>query len=434
LFIEPRFTIEMSQVQDVILVIMYFAIAIFTGNLTARLRTKERQAQYNAERTMALYTLAHETATAVNMDDVLHTAVTQIGRVFDASIAILLPKEGKLDAQPHPASTLTFDEKDASVAAWVFANNKPAGKFTDMLPLASATYLPLRTPSRTVGVIGICTNDSQRYAYDQEVMLETFVTQVALTVERELLDEAGEQSMMMRESERLYTTLLNSISHELRTPIATIAGAASSLNDPATAAQPDVRAAMTQDIRDAADRLNRLVENLLDMSRLESGRLQLKREWCDLREIVAIAVTRFETCMTPRALTITHEPDLPLVEVDFVLLEQVIVNLLDNICHYTPPDTAVQIETRRRDSAVEIIVSDAGTGIPAEELNRIFDKFYRVPGTATGGTGLGLSICRGLVEAHGGTLAAANRLEGGARFTIRLPTNGAPPPVHEASL
>jgi two-component system sensor histidine kinase KdpD len=187
-------------------------------------------------------------------------------------------------------------------------------------------------------------------------------------------------------------------------------------------------------IQGAADRLNRLVENLLDMSRLESGRLRLKRDWCDISEIIGVTVKRFDYCFLDRPLTMLIAPRLPLVQVDFVLIEQVLVNLLDNACSYTPENTRITIEARQHEKWAEIIISDTGRGIPEADLERIFDKFYRVPGTATGGTGLGLSISRGLIEAHDGTLTAENQPEGGVRFVIRLPINTAPPPVKEANL
>jgi two-component system sensor histidine kinase KdpD len=432
LFIEPRLTFTITHLQDVILFILYFAIAIFTGNLTARIRAQERQTRYNAERTSALYTLAHETATAVNMDDVLKTAVTQIGAVFDATVVVILGRENQLLRQPHPSSTLSLSDKEYSVAQWVYERGKLAGRFTETLSQASAQYHPLQTPTRTVGVIGIRTRRDERLSFDQEVLLTTFISQIALAIEREMLDEAAEQTAMLRESERLYTTLLNSISHELRTPIATIKGAASSLAVSVAGASETARAELTKDIQSSADRLNRLVENLLDMSRLESGRLQLKREWCDLNDLIGVAVKQLDECASRHPIHIQTEPDLPLIQLDFVLMEQVIINLLDNACHYTPDGTAITIAAHVRAKNVEITVTDKGKGIPPDLIERIFDKFYRLPGTASGGTGLGLSISRGLVEAHGGRLTAENLAEGGARLTIRLPLNGSPPPVQEA--
>ncbi|MBZ0318090.1 MAG: sensor histidine kinase KdpD [Anaerolineae bacterium] len=430
LFINPRFTLEIYKVEDSILFALYFAIAIFTGNLTARLRTQERQARNNADRTVALYALAREIAGAVNMDDVLQTGVTQLGQVFDAQVAILLAEQKKLAPQPYPSSTLTLDDKEYSVGLWAFENGKPAGRFTDTLPLATVQFIPLNTPTRTVGVIGIRTRQQERLSFDQEALLETFINQIALVIERELLDEAAEQSAMLKESERLYTTLLNSISHELRTPIATIKGASSSLL--ATDANGEARLELTKDIQSAADRLNRLVENLLDMSRLESGRLQLKQEWCDISDLIGVAVKSIDYCNSSHPIQLHVQPDLPLVEADFVLMEQVIVNLLDNACSYTPPGTPITIEAKTNNQYLEVTVSDAGKGIPPDSIERIFEKFYRLPGTPTGGTGLGLSISRGLTEAHGGTLTAENLREGGARFTLRLPLNSSPPPVQEA--
>jgi two-component system, OmpR family, sensor histidine kinase KdpD len=433
LFIEPRLTFGISNIEDVILFFLYFVVAIFTGNLTARIRAQEQQARHNAERTMALYTLAHETAAAVTMDDLLRTAVTQVGRIFDAEVAILLPRAGKLLGQAHPCSTLPMEEKDFGVASWVFENGRPAGRFTDSLPLASAQFLPLLTTGRTVGVLGIRTRADKRLAIDQEVLLETFANQIALVIERELLDEAQQQTILLRESERLYTTLLNSISHELRTPLATISGAASILLDPQTGANHDTRTALLQDIRGAAERLNRLVENLLDMSRLDAGRLQLKLDWCDVSDVIGVAVKRLESDLMGHPLTIQVAPGLPLVQMDFGLIEQVLVNLLDNACTYTPVGTPILITARLDGGALLLMVTDHGPGIAPKDLARIFDKFYRAPGAASGGTGLGLSICRGLVEAHGGTLTADNMPGGGLRFIIRLPA-GSPPPVREAKV
>ncbi|MBE7512716.1 MAG: sensor histidine kinase KdpD [Anaerolineales bacterium] len=434
LFIEPRFTFIISQQQDVLLVSLYFIIALFAGNMTARLRLQERQARYNAERTMALYALAHETATAVNMADVLRTAIDQIGRVFTAEVAILLPEGGILPRTPHPLSTLPIDDKEFGVALWSFEKGKPAGRFTDTLPFSSAVYMPLRTPNRTVGVIGIRTRQTDRLSFDQEVLLETFISQVALVVERELLDEAAAQAAMLQESERLYTTLLNSISHELRTPLATISGAASGLSDPQTSHNEHAHSTLINDIQEAADRLNHLVENLLDMSRLDSGKLHLKREWCDLNEVIGVALQRMARRLARHPLTLKLSPTLPLIQLDFVLMEQVFVNLLNNLCNYTPEGTAADITTSIDGSALLTTLRDYGRGVPEGALGKLFEKFYRVPGTATGGSGLGLSISQGIVEAHEGTLTARNATMGGLELTIRLPLGGDAPPVREAAL
>ena len=433
LFIEPRFTLQISEAQDVILFFLYFAIAIFVGNMTARLRSQERLASNNAERTSALYALAHETATAVNMNDVLRVAVTQIGGAFDAEVAILLAQGPELSREPHPASTLAIDDKGYSVAVWCFENGRVAGHFTDTLPLADAQFLPLHTPDRTVGVLGLRTRGGA-LPFSESLLLETFASQIALSIERELLDEAAEQTTMLQESERLFTTLLNSISHELRTPIATITGAASSLLDPQMGGHAPTRTQLAADIQDAGNRLNRLVANLLDMSRLESGQLRLKLEWCDLGDVVGVAVERLDHCLGGRPVAIGQAAAVPLVRLDFVLMEQVFVNLLDNACAYTPPGSPIDIAIDHVGRSVIVTITDHGPGLSADDLDHVFDKFYRSADAATGGTGLGLSICRGLVEAHGGTLTANNAPGAGARFTVRLPADAAPPPVRESTL
>ncbi len=434
LFIPPRYTFAISEAEDLLLFGLYFLLALFTGNLTARIRTQEKQARFNADRSMALYKLAHETSAAASLDDVLHTAVTQVGQVFAADIVILLPDSVSRLGQPHASSTLLLDEKEFAVATWVFDHGRPAGRFTDSLPSSNATYLPLLASGKTVGVLGIRTSQSHPLLVEQETLLETFTNQIALVIQREVLDEAAQQAALLGESERLYTTLLNSISHELRTPLATITGAASTLIDPQTQTNPIACHELTSEIQSAAERLNRLVENLLDMSRLDSGRVQLKLEWCDVSDVVSVALKRLAVDLAQRTVRIDYPPKLPLIQMDFVLMEQVLVNLIDNACSYTPAGSQLVIAAKVEDAHLLLSVSDAGPGVASAELERIFDKFYRIPGTATGGTGLGLSICRGLVEAHGGTLRAEPITSGGTRFAIRLPMRSYPPPVEEAKL
>lgn len=433
LFMEPQFTFAINRIQDVILFFLYFGIAAIAGNLTARIREQEKIARANADRTMAVYTLARETTRAIDMDGVLRIAVEQISSLFDADVAIILTEGNILRSSPHPTSALQLSEKEFSVAFWAFENGKPAGMFTDTLPMSEAHYIPLLTPNRTVGVLGIKLHKKETFSTDLQMLLETFVSQVALMIEREMLDEAAEQAAMLQKSEHLYNTLLNSISHELRTPIAAITGAASSLSAQSTLVDPTKRNLLIQDIRDSAERLNRLVENLLDMSRLASGRLALKLEWCDAGDVIGVAVKHMEKRLGKRSVTIQHNPDTPLVQMDFVLMDQVLSNLLDNACAYTPDNTPIDIASHARPGQLVISVTDYGPGVPETDLERIFEKFYRLPGSASGGTGLGLSVCRGIVETHGGQLIAENVPGAGARFSIVLPAT-APPPVKEAAV
>lgn len=429
LFIEPRLTLHVSRPQDILLLVLYFAIALFTGNLTARIRRHERQARRNAERTMALYTLAHEVASAVDMDAVLLTAVREISRVFHAEVGIVIAGDDGLQLQP--CSTLPMDDHELSVAKWAYDSGKPAGRYTETLPSATAIHLPLNTGQSTVGVLAVRTLSNRSLSFDQMGLLETFSNQLAVVVEREILDQQLERAEMARESERLYSALLNSISHELRTPIATIMGASASLGDLPPGADA-LRRTLVGDVQQAGQRLNRLVANLLDMSRLESGRLQIKREWCDIGDVIGVVVHQIEARLGERALIIQLSSELPLVQMDEGLIEQALTNLVDNAINYTPVQAKIELRTLVQGPWLEVTVQDNGPGIPAADLDHIFDKFYRGAGARTGGTGLGLAIARGLIEAHGGTLTARNARGGGAVFTVRLPIGQAPPPVQEA--
>ncbi len=435
LFIEPRLTFRIHETQDFIMFLLYFLIALFAGNLTARLKQQEQQARYNSERNLALYRLARDVAGAVDMNDVVSVGVQQIGQAFDSEVAVWLAKgEKSLDIVAHPASTFVVSDKELNVALWSFDHGKPAGRHTDTLPSADGRYYPLKTTGPTIGILGIRLREQQQLSFEQQLLLETFATQLALTVERELFDQAAERAALMAESERLSTTLLNSISHELRTPITTIAGIANTLADPHANLKDDDRSALGADIQEAAARLNRLVENLLDMSRLDSGRLEVKRDWCDACDLLGSAANRLRKRLNGRPLTIECALGMPLISLDFVLVEQVLVNLIDNACAYSPSGTAIRLRAGMDAKTMTLIVEDSGPGVPPEELPRIFEKFYRISGTAAGGTGLGLSIAEGIISAHGGTIHAANVPGGGARFIIRLPVTGTPPQVKESDL
>ncbi len=433
LFIPPTFTFTTMNIEDYILLGLYFVIALFVGNFTAKIRQQEQQARHYAERTLALYTLTRQTSTAINMDDVLRSAASEIGRVFNAQVAMFLSLPNNMLAlEPHNCNTLRITEKDFSIAKWAYESGKSAGRFTNTLAQSDATFLPLITSGGTVGVLGIKTLANTWLSRDEETLLETFARHIALVIEREMLDEAAQKAAMLEASEQFATSLLNSISHEFRTPIAAIAGASSSLIDPrmSDAAKVD----LVEDIQDAADRLNWLVGNLLDMTRLEAGRLTPKFEWCDVSDLVGSTLHRMGDRLDGRPLTINMPPDLPLLEMDFGLMEQVIANLLYNAVKYTPTGTPIEINAAIEENALCIRVTDHGGGIAPQDIDRVFEKFYRVPGVAAGGTGLGLSIAKGFVEAHGGTISVANLTSGGAEFTIRLPIKAQPPPAQESKL
>lgn len=421
LFIPPRFTFVISNVADMMMFGMYFVEALVLGNFAARLKEQEQAARRREKYTDTLYALTRDIARAAGLTEILNAAVHHLGQLFEAEIAVLPATGGRLSAQVHPGSTFRPTEKDLSVAGWVFEHRRRAGRFTDTLAAAEAQYLPLLVPSGIVGVIGLrCV-----HPLTQDALLTTCLKQVALAIEREFLDEAATQNKMLAESEKLYKTLLNSISHELRTPITAITGAAGSLLDPHIT-KTETRLALAGEIQEAGLRLNRLVENLLDMTRLESGRLKLNRDWGDVNDLISVTLKQMKPKLTRHELIVDLAPNLPLVQFDFVLLEQALHNLLDNAVTHTPAGTRLRLAVRVEAAELVISVADRGPGLSAETLDHVFDKFYRAPGSAAGGIGLGLSISRGLVEAHGGSLTAENRAHGGSRFIIRLPL-GQPP-------
>jgi two-component system sensor histidine kinase KdpD len=429
LFIPPVFTFSVSRVPDILMLLMYFCIALVLGVLTSRTRAQERAVRIREGRAVALYTLSRDLSLARTKDAVAEAAVANIKKFFDADVVLCLGQtDGDIFTAPHPASTLAVTGKDLSVAAWVYWNEKQAGRFTDTLPSASATYYPMSGPRYPLGVLGVSLKGDAKLSIDQETLLENFIRQIASAVERETLNDITKKAVVVEESEKLYKTLFNSISHEMRTPLSAIIGASETLLDDAVSERASTRHELTREIHDAAARLNRLVENLLDMTRLESGLIRPKLEWCDVRDLINSAVAKTAAELSGFRVGIDTPGDILLIRIDFALMEQVLTNLLLNASFYTPAGSEILVRAAGDGNECEITVADNGPGLPPDALEKVFDKFFRVPGSRTGGTGLGLSIARGFVEAHRGTIKAENRPGGGLRFVIRLPLEKYPVP------
>jgi two-component system, OmpR family, sensor histidine kinase KdpD len=421
-FIPPLFTFSIGRVEDTMMLGIYFIVAAVTGVLSARLRGRDKAARQREERTSALFALAKELSSAHSQDEVIKAAVTNISKHFEADVAVFLGEaDGDLSPTPHPASSMIPDAKETSVSAWVYWNEKPAGKNTDTLPFAQATYYPISGPRYPLGVISVRLRGNRKLGVDQESLLENFITQIASAVERELLNEYTKKSIVIEESERLYKTLFSSVSHELRTPVATIMGASENLLRDIATPSGTTNLDYAKEIHLAAERLNRLVAHLLDMTRLESGMLKPKLDWSDVRDVIHSATKELEKELALHPLSIKVQDEMPLIMLDFGLMEQALVNLLHNAAVHTPAGTSITVESFVSNGECVIVVADTGSGVPHDVLPRIFDKFYRAPNASTGGTGLGLAIVRGFVEAHGGTITAQNRATGGAEFTIRIP-------------
>ena len=319
------------------------------------------------------------------------------------------------------------DANEHAVAEWVYGHSQMAGLGTETLPSARALYLPLVASQRTVGVLGVQPAQTPRLISPEQLhLLEAFANQTALAIERASLAEESQQVRVQIETERMRNALLSSVSHDLKTPLAAITGAASSLLEDEAGTHRE----LVQTISEEADRLNRLIQNLLDMTRLESGAVQVRKEWHALEEIVGAALMRLDDRLRERPVT-THLPaDLPLIPLDAALVEQVLVNLLENAVKYTPPGSPIEIVANVADGEAWVGVADRGAGIPPGTEERVFDKFYRVRTAGnSGGVGLGLTICRGIVEAHGGRIWVENRDGGGALFQFALPLEGAAPEV-----
>jgi two-component system, OmpR family, sensor histidine kinase KdpD len=427
-FLPPRRTFWIHSFQDALMFAMYFAVALVLGQLTARIRAQERAERRREKRSTALYLLTRDLSDAASVDEMSQRLVSQVARVFDCSAVLLLRgPDGSLDRTAHPASTFTLTEKELSVAAWAFRMGKAAGRFTDNLPLSGALHLPLVTQPGVIGVLSVKLAGEKPPSLEQRDLLDAFARQATLVLDRLRLAADAEQTRVVAESERLSKALLNSVSHELRTPIAAITTAVSALDAIDPGVQLELARTLVDEIQTSTARLNRLVANLLDMSRLESGRVKPRREWCDVRDLVNAAARKTEKDLARHPLTVSFPPRLPLAKLDAVLIEQALLNLLVNAVCYTPPGTPVEMIVDASSQELSIAVADRGPGLPPESVPHVFEKFYRVPGAPAGGTGLGLSIVKGFTEAHGGAVEAANRAGGGAVFTLRFPLTDPPP-------
>ena len=434
LFVPPLFTFRISGATDAMLFFTYFVVALAMGHLAARLRAQQRAERRREERATALFLLTRELAGATDFADLLAIVVREVGKTFGVAVALALRGDAQgMALTPYFASTWALNEKEQGVALWAFEHRQPAGRGTATLPAAEGLHLPLLAGERGVGVLSLRVRDLATLAPSQRDLIDTFIRQIALVLDRQRLREAEQGAKLVAESERLSKTLLNSISHEMRTPITAIATAASSLGESGDSASPELQRAMVSEIQEAVGRLNRLVGNLLNMTRLEAGYVKARLDWCDVNDLIQVTLREAEKDLARHRLSVDIAPGLPLVRMDFVLMQQALTNLLLNAVTHTPAGTVVQLKVTVEHKALVISVADAGPGLPPDALEHIFDKFYRGPAAAAGGTGLGLSIVKGFLEAQGGRVEAASQPGRGAVFTLWLPLGECPPAISEAT-
>jgi two-component system sensor histidine kinase KdpD len=430
-FVPPTFNLMVANISYLLSFSVFLLVALLTGTLSGRLRRHVSDAQRREARTAALYALSRDIAATNDMGRVLEHVVRKVAEITESPAALMLPDEQGLLVTRASAGACPADapsESEAAVPRWAYEHGALAGGGTETLASAQWTCFPLKTEQGTVGVLAIRPGEDQQCLNpERRQMLGAFANLAAVAINRIQLVERARAAKLLEESERLHKALFNSISHELRTPLASIVGAVTGLLDENIAYSALDRGELLQNIKQGALRMNRLVTNLLDMARLESGLLQLKREWCDVQDIIGVAVNRCES-VRAHPLAIEIEWNLPMVHVDFVLIEQVIVNLLDNAAKYSQPGQEISIEARRRDDRAEIAVADHGPGIPRQDRKLIFDKFYRMRAShQVSGTGLGLTICRAIVEAHGGEIWAAANGDRGAILAFALPLDRTAP-------
>jgi two-component system sensor histidine kinase KdpD len=426
-FVPPFLTFSVADRRYFLTFAMMFGVGFVISELAGRLRRQEQDARAREDRTAVLYALTRELASSELAPHIATIAARHAAELFAAQAVVLGPgHEGELRVLGHAPDGAAMDDKDLGVAKWSFEHDELAGLGTDTLPGSKALCAPLRTGQSRLGVLALMPRDRNAFTSDQRAFLDVFSRQVATAFERVRLADEARGAALRAKTEEMRSSLLSAVSHDLRTPLASITGAATSLRDDAQV-PAETRGELVESIVVEAERLERLVHNLLDMTRLESGDIVLHRDWIPLDEMIGSALTRLEARLGDRAVNVSVAADVPLLLVDPVLFEQVFVNLLENAEKYTPRGSRIDIRGRREGDLVVIEVSDQGPGVPAGSEARVFEKFFRGPHQGVSGAGLGLPICKGIVEAHGGAIRAENRPEGGATFHIVIPCGGTPP-------
>jgi two-component system sensor histidine kinase KdpD len=424
-FLPPLYTFTIGDPNNVAAFAFFIILAMIVSNVAARVRSQAFAAIGRARTTEALYSFSRKLAGAGTLDDVLWATAYQTALMLQVRVVLLLPENGTIVVKAGYPPEDILDEADLAAAKWAWQSDRAAGRASDTLPGAKRLFIPMRTGRGAIGVVGI---DSDKpgplLTPDQRRLLDALTDQAAVAIERIRLVGDMDRDRRVVDTERLRSALLTSISHDLRTPLAAALGAAGTLKDFGDKLSEAEKADLLAAIIEESERLNRFIANLLDMTKLESGAIELNAEPHDVGEIVGSALRRAGKILSGHRVDVDIAPDLPMLELDAVLFEQVLFNLLDNAAKYAPPGSAIRLQSWREDRSVLVQVLDEGDGIPVADVERIFDKFYRAQkgDQVRAGTGLGLAIARGFVEAMHGTMVAGNRSDrSGAVFTIRLP-------------
>lgn len=430
-FIPPFLSITVHDVRYLFSFAVFLLVAFVTGTLATKLRDQAERARQREKRTAALYELSRQIGAETDLQRVLQTVVKTVAEAVDAEavICMLDPVTNLLtDIASAPPLSAPFDDKERAVAHWALEHGQWAGKGTDTLGGADHVFVPIKINENNIGVLALTPKtEGWVVSSGQRQLLEAFANLMAVAITRIQLAKEAERAQWLAESEKLHTALLSSISHDLRTPLASILGAVTGLLTEGDVYGPEATAALLQTVKEEAQRMNRFVGNLLDMARLESGILTLRKDWHDIQDIIGVALREMGEVLQERPVRLDVPSDLPPVQADFALIAEVLTNFLENAVKYSLPGADILVSVRRAENALWVGVGDRGPEIVEADRDRIFDKFYRLQSSKhVSGTGLGLSICKGIIEAHGGRIWVEPRDGGGNMFLISLPV-GTPP-------
>lgn len=418
LFLQPRFTFYIDRLEDLFMFLMYFLTAFIIGNLTTKLRLKEAFLRKREKNLEELYRMSRVFNESGAKEDLIRKSTGLLREIFSVRLALFFKDENNsLSATPHPGSDfdLSGDEWEKVLQSFKSKESVPGNSASGYY------YVPMLTGTIPLGVLVTRAGDANAFTLEQQNLLAALVSQITAAIERNEYNITQQKIKLAEESEKVYQILLNSVSHELRTPITAISTAANGLIDEELGEKPEVRKIFAGDIVEASDRLNRVVDNLLGSLRMESGRITLNLEWYDIGELVSVVIKKTGKLLKEHDFNSKIDPDLPAVKFDFRLMEQLLLNLLYNAAMHTPEGSMIRLGVKSDMNDIVISMDDSGPGIPADEREKIFGKFYRSKNARTGGLGLGLSICREIADMHKGTIIYGTGSLKGANFTVRLP-------------
>lgn len=428
--VEPYYSFAITDIQYVITFFVLLITGLVISAKTSQLAAQSSYFKTKEQNTSALYSVARELASIRGQDNMLHVIRRHVEESFDGVATLWIARRGNLVCITHPEFSDELKEKSA--AQFAYENGQVAGAGTLTLAGVKGYYIPLKGTEKILGVLGFLPNDAHALNTDEKTRLEALASVATSALERVNVAELAEQHKIEAESEKLRNTLLSSVSHDFRTPLASIKGVISSLMMEDNRLQPEDKKELLASAHGEVARLERVISNLLEVTLLESGKLKLKRDYYFLPELVGNALKQTEAALQQRRVTCHIQPDLPALQVDGLLIEQVLVNVLENATKYTPDGSPITLHCDSYGGTVKIVIEDVGSGIPAGEEEKIFDAFHSAAEQPRKGSGLGLAICRGILLAHGGSIKAENRPQGGAIFTITLPI-GIIPTMTEAA-